>query len=248
MNKNELSNKVILLTGAGKGIGRYLVDSLRDKGGYVYAVTRSKQDLKDLKNKKNIKVYYGDVRNFSLIKKIFKHSQSSKNYINSIINNAGIRQREQFVNLDQKKLKEVFEVNFFSIFEIMKIFAIFSKKNKLKGSIVNVGSIVGETGFDSLSGYSASKGALKSLTMSFAVEFAKKNIRANIINPGFTETSYFHKFKKKKKLYNWTINKIPMGRWGKPREIANLVEFLISDSSSYITGESINIDGGWLNS
>jgi 3-oxoacyl-[acyl-carrier protein] reductase len=248
MNDNLLKNKTVLLTGAGKGIGRYLVDSLRERGAFVYALTRSHTDLKNLNNKKNLKIFYGDVRNFKLIKKIFKDSQSSKNYINSVVNNAGVRQREKFTNLTQEKIKQVFDVNFFSIFEIMKTFAIFSKKNRLKGSIVNIGSIVGETGFDSLSGYSASKGALKSLTKSFAVEFAKKNIRANIINPGFTETSYYKKFKKKKKLYNWTLSKIPMGRWGKSEEIAKLVEFLISDNSSYITGENINIDGGWLSS
>ena len=73
-------------------------------------------------------------------------------------------------------------------------------------------------------------------------------IRANIVSPGFTETSYFNKFKKKKKLYNWTISRIPMGRWGKPKEVANLISFLLSDNSEYITGENINIDGGWLSS
>ena len=77
---------------------------------------------------------------------------------------------------------------------------------------------------------------------------AKKKIRENIVSPGFTETSYFNKFKKRKKLYNWTISRIPMGRWGKPNEIANLISFLLSDNSEYITGENINIDGGWLSS
>jgi len=77
---------------------------------------------------------------------------------------------------------------------------------------------------------------------------AKNKIRANIVSPGFTETSYFNKFKKKKKLYNWTISRIPMGRWGKPKEVANLISFLLSDNSEYITGENINIDGGWLSS
>ena len=121
-------------------------------------------------------------------------------------------------------------------------------KARLKGSIVNLGSIVGQTGFSELAGYASTKSALVGLTKSFAVEMAKKKIRANIVSPGFTETSYFNKFKKKRKLYNWTISRIPMGRWGKPNEIANLISFLLSDNSEYITGENINIDGGWLSS
>ena len=75
---------------------------------------------------------------------------------------------------------------------------------------------------------------------------AKKNIRANIISPGFTETSYFNNFKKKKDLYNWTLSRIPMNRWGKSEEISKAILFLLSDESSYITGENINVDGGWL--
>ena len=74
---------------------------------------------------------------------------------------------------------------------------------------------------------------------------AKNKIRANIISPGFTKTSYFKNFKRKKKLYNWTINKIPMRRWGNPDEISNLIIFLLSENSEYITGENIKIDGGW---
>ena len=74
---------------------------------------------------------------------------------------------------------------------------------------------------------------------------ATHNIRANLINPGFVKTSYFNKFKKKKKLYKWTLSRIPQKRWGEPTEVSNLICFLLSDLSDYINGASINIDGGW---
>ena len=122
-----------------------------------------------------------------------------------------------------------------------------SKKYKSRASIVNIGSIVGEIGFNDLSGYASTKGALKSLTKSFSVEKAKFGIRSNLINPGFIKTSYYKKFKKNKRLYNWTLSRIPLNRWGDSSEISNLICFLISDNSSYINGETINIDGGWLN-
>ena len=78
---------------------------------------------------------------------------------------------------------------------------------------------------------------------------AKDKIRANIVVPGFIKTSYFKKFKKdKKRLYNWTLNRTPMLRWGETNEVVNLIEFLISNESSYITGSSFNVDGGWLSS
>ena len=77
---------------------------------------------------------------------------------------------------------------------------------------------------------------------------AKHGIRANSISPGFTKTSFYQKFKKKKKLYNWTLSRIPMKRWGNSEEISNLILFVLSDKSKYINGENISVDGGWINS
>ena len=106
-------------------------------------------------------------------------------------------------------------------------------------------SIVGNRGFASLSNYASSKGALEAFSKSIAIEYAKKNVRINCVAPGFIKTSYFKTFKKKKNLYKWTKSKIPMGRWGNPSEVTPLIEFLISQKSSYITGTTIFIDGGW---
>ena len=129
-------------------------------------------------------------------------------------------------------------------FEISK----FLIKNKITGSIINITSIVGQLGFDGLTGYAATKGALSSLTKSFAAEMSKHQIITNNISPGFIKTSFYEKFKKnKKKLYNWTISRIPLKRWGEPKEIAELAAFILSNKSSYLNGETITIDGGWTN-
>ena len=120
-------------------------------------------------------------------------------------------------------------------------------KKKLSGSIVNISSIVGQTGFDELASYGSSKGALISLTKCFAVEMAKKNFVLIRSVPGLLKQLFISLFKKiKKKLYSWTLSRIPQKRWGEPKEISELIHFLISDNSNYITGENINIDGGWL--
>ena len=240
-----LSNKNIIVTGVGKGLGFDLLNKIVSYNGYVYGITKSKEDLTKFKNIKNCKVFLGDVRNTTIFKKIIIQSKKDKRIISGLVNNAGERQRIKFSNINKKKLLHLFEVNFFSIFENMQIYSGYLKSKKIQGSIVNVGSIVGNNGFSELSGYASTKTALIGLTKSFAVEMAKDNIRANLVNPGFIKTSYFEKFKKNKKLYNWTISRIPEKRWGNPNEVSNVICFLLSDLSSYINGTSINVDGGW---
>ena len=240
-----LSNKNIIVTGVGKGLGFDLLNKIVSYNGYVYGITKSKEDLTKFKNIKNCKVFLGDVRNTTIFKKVIIQSKKDKRIISGLVNNAGERQRIKFNNINKKKLLHLFEVNFFSIFENMQIYSGYLKSKKTQGSIVNVGSIVGNNGFSELSGYASTKTALIGLTKSFAVEMAKDNIRANLVNPGFIKTSYFEKFKKNKKLYNWTISRIPEKRWGNPNEVSNVICFLLSDLSSYINGTSINVDGGW---
>lgn len=239
-----LKNKNIFVTGVGKGIGLDLLHEIIKEGGFVYGITRSKLDIKNIKFK-NLKIYLGDVRNVKLIKKIFQDSLKDKRVITGIVNNAAERQRLSFKKINLFNLEELFKVNFFSIFSIMKIYHRYILNRNVKSSIVNLGSIVGKLGFKNLSGYASTKTALVGLTKSFAIEMADKNIRANIVNPGFIETSYFKNFKKKKKLYSWTLDRIPMKRWGQSNEISKLICFLLSDNSSYINGQEINIDGGW---
>ena len=128
--------------------------------------------------------------------------------------------------------------------QLCKVMISLAITNKKKISIVNLSSIVGSRGFDELSAYGSSKGALDAFTKCIAIEYPKY-VKINNVCPGFTKTSYFDKFKKNKKLYNWTIKNIPVKRWANPEEIAELIVYLVSDKSSYITGQNFYIDGGW---
>ncbi len=240
-------SKNVLITGAGKGIGENTTKLFLSKGYFVYALIKNKNDNIKFKNYKNIKIINGNVNNYKLIERIFSKSNKDKRVITGLVNNAGVRQRKKFLDIKDNDLSDVFRTNFFSIFKIMQLFSRNLIKKKLSGSVVNISSIVGQAGFEELSSYGSSKGALISLTKCFAVEMAKKKIRANSISPGFTKTSFFKKFKKnKKKLYSWTLSRIPQKRWGEKHEISELIHFLISENSNYITGENINVDGGWL--
>ena len=243
-----LKNKNILITGAGKGIGRACVNDFISKGGYVFALINQKKDNSKFKKHINLKIYNGNVNNQKIINKIFEESKKINKPINCLVNNAGLRFRKNFLKIRKDELRNVFETNFFSPLVIMQIFSKFLIKNKMKGSLINMTSIVGKIGFDELRGYASSKGALTSLTKSFAAEMSKYGINANNISPGFIKTSFYEKFKKdKKKLYNWTISRIPQKRWGEPREIAELASFILSNKSNYLNGETISIDGGWTN-
>ena len=165
-------------------------------------------------------------------------------HIDGLINNAGIRQRKEFKKISEKELDNIYEINIKSIFFLTQLF--FKLMKKTKGSIVNISSIVGPIGFNNLSGYAFSKSGLIGLTKSLANEFAKQKIRVNSISPGFIKSSYAKKFQKDNpELYKHTISRTLLKRWGECDEVADLILFLLSNNSLYITGNNIFIDGGW---
>ena len=239
----KLKNKNILITGIGKGIGkRVFLDCLKE-GANVYGICKKKNNSVNQK----AKIFVGDVTNKNFINKTFNYFKKRNIKLHGLVNNAGIRQRMNFKKITIKELNNVMNVNFFSIFFIIQKFIdLIDKKNHT--SIVNLSSIVGRRGFNELSGYASSKAALDGLTKSLAIELSYnfKKLRINNVRPGFTKTSFYNDFKSKnKKLYNWTILKTPMSRWGEVEEISKLIIFLLSNDSTYINGQSINIDGGW---
>jgi len=242
----ELEKKIVLLTGAGKGIGREILNLLIKEKIIVYAITRNKKDFKWVKKSKYVYLFEGDITNQKLIDEIYDFSKKKKHSFNCLINNAGIRQRKKFLKITNKDLNEVFENNFFSIFKLIQKFSKEFKFNNNMGSIINISSIVGNLGFKELSGYASTKSALDGLTKSLAAELSEKKIRVNSIAPGFIKSSYFENFKKNKpKLYKWTLSRIPINTWGENLDVAYLTLFLLSEKSRYINGQIIKIDGGW---
>ena len=244
--KLDLLNKVVLLTGAGKGIGKEILSLLIKEKLIVYAITRDLSDFKEIKKSKNVFLFSGDVSDDKLIEEIFSVSKKNKHIINCLINNAGIRQRKKFSDISNENLQNIFESNFFSIFRITQKFFKEFRLKKNMGSIINISSIVGNLVFNELSGYASTKAAIDGLTKSLSIEFSKKGIRVNSIAPGFVKSSYFKSFQKERSsLYKWTLSRIPLNKWGENLDVANLALFLLSENSKYINGQVIKIDGGW---
>ena len=242
----DLNNRTILLTGAGKGIGKNILEKLLSYNLIIYAIIKSKSDINKIKHNKNLYIIKGDITDKKCVTRVFDLVKKNKHNLDCLINNAGIRQRKKFLKINKKDLDFVFQNNFFSLFYITQKFVKQFRYKKNYGSIINLSSIVGELGFDELSGYASSKSAINGLTKSLAIELAKNKIRVNSIAPGFIKSSFYEKFKKnKKRLYKWTLSRTPSNKWGELNDVTDLVTFLLSDNSKYINGQVIKIDGGW---
>jgi Tropinone reductase 1 len=241
--------KRIVVTGSGKGIGYEVAIKFLQKGASVIGVTRSLEDVMKLEDEsKNFSgKYYGYVCDLSkqedlervsnLI--IEKHSQ-----IDVLVNNAGVRFRRPLLETSYQDFLHVMNNNVASAYFLTKkLHPLLQKSNAAR--VVNVASVAGVNGVSDLSLYSASKGAIISMTKSLSLEFASQGILVNCVSPGFSMTSFYEEFKQKNMLYEDTIKRTPLGRWATSSEIANGIIFLSSDESSYLTGHIMNIDGGW---
>jgi len=248
-NTLQLKNKVVIITGAGKGIGRETALLFKKLGSKLALISKTEVDLIQLSkeldmNERDLYVFTGDVSNENIVKKFVLNTYNKFGCIDILINNAGMRFRKSFLDISYMEWQEVMNVNAGSTFLFCKEVGKYMIQQRY-GKIINMASIIGTLGLPELSGYGASKGAIISLTKSLALEWAEYNININVIAPGFCKTSYADNFQKKTELYNFTIDRTPMKKWGDSIDIANTIAFLSSDMSKYITGETINVDGGW---
>ncbi len=244
-----LAGKVCVITGAGKGIGYECARSFALQGARLALISRTESDLLGLKQdlglpESDIFWMAGDVSNNDTVRKFTDAVIAKYGGVDILINNAGIRFRKEFLDISYEEWHNVMNVNVGSTFMFCQEVGRQMIKQK-KGKIINMASVVGTLGLAELAAYGASKGAVISLTKSLAIEWAEHNINVNVLAPGFCETSYTENFKKKSELYQFTLDRTPMGKWGESADIANTCIFLASDMSKYMTGEVLSVDGGW---
>lgn len=245
-----LKNKVSLITGCNGGIGISLVKKFSENGSDIICCVRKKSEKFDKiinefskKYQNSIIPVYFDLNNENEIIEGIKEINSYEKDIDVLVNNAGIDQVSLFQMTKNEKIKEVFQVNFFSTVSLVRGVLKCFIKNK-KGSIINISSNAATECDAGRSIYSASKSALNSFTKSLSKELGNFNIRVNAVAPGLTNTKMIENGINKK-ILDETIKKIPFKRIAEPEEIANVVLFLASDMSSYINGEIIYVTGGY---
>ena len=245
----SIKNKVCIITGAGKGIGRETARLFYGEETLLALITRDKSDLNCLKKETGLDdnwvlLYEGDVSDEETVKRFVEETINKFGKIDVLINNAGMRFRKIFLDITTEEWNRVINTNLNSIYLFCREAGRHMVEQR-SGRIINIASIVGTLGLPELAAYGASKGGVITLTKCLALEWAEYNINVNAIAPGFCETSYAENFKKKTDLYKFTLERTPQGKWGASLDVANACQFLASDAAKYITGEVLNVDGGW---
>ena len=244
-----LKNKTAIITGCNKGIGKEILKIFSENGAKVFACVRKidekfNTEITNLKskNKSEIIPLGFDLLNEDELKEAAKKILSLSEKIDILVNNAGAIETALFQMMSSKKLKEIFEVNFFSQIILTQFILKSMIKNK-SGSIINISSISGLDANVGRSAYSASKSALISQSKVLSKEVGGHNVRVNCIAPGLVNTDMLNKNTTPETI-DKMIQNISLGRIANPIDIANVVLFLSSDLSKYITGQVIRVDGG----
>ena len=245
----KFSGKNVLVTGASRGIGAQIAKTLGGYGLKVWINYRSKeQEAKELKAKiveagGKAEIIAFDVIDEDAFVSAIKRIVTEDGELSYLVNNAGITKDKLAMRMKSGEFMAVIEANLKSAFigsrEALKVMS-----KKRFGSVVNVASVVGESGNVGQSNYAASKGGMIAMTKSFAQEAAARGIRYNVVTPGFIATDMTEVLKDE--IKEGFIAKIPLGRFGEPAEVAEAIAFLLSDHASYITGETLKINGGML--
>lgn len=241
-----LQDKICLITGCGRGIGAATMLKFVHEGATVYANIRDRASFDDMLenigdiDKTKIRPMVFDITDAQASKDAIMQIKKESGRLDVLVNNAGIMKDAVLGMIDNKLMTEVFNVNVFSVINLIQLASKLMIRQK-SGSIINISSIVGSNGSAGQVVYSASKGAILALTKSAAKELSVHNIRVNCVAPGMIDTDLFRQIGESR-IPN-TVEKISLKRLGKADEVGDLIAFLASDAASYITGQSIGIDG-----
>ena len=238
----NFKNKNILITGASGGIGNELVKKFVSLGGNVLGSGTNSEKLDKIKKQyPNIKVKKFDIAEHLRIEEFIDDVSLELGGLDILINNAGTNADNLSLRMKEEEWKKVIDINLTATFLLSKHAIKKMLKSKF-GRIVNITSVVGHTGNLGQSNYSASKAGIIGMSKSLAIEYAKKNITVNCVSPGFIISDMTMNIAEKVKMY--LTSRIPMGKLGTGEDVSNCVAFLSSEQASYVTGETIHVNGG----
>jgi|TARA_B110000438_G_scaffold158719_1_gene151960 3-oxoacyl-[acyl-carrier protein] reductase len=238
----NFKNKKIVITGATGGIGRSLVKKFLSLDGDVLATGTNLEKLDSLKKDfPKINILKFDISDHLKIEEFIANSSAVLTGLDVLVNNAGINKDNLSIRMKDEEWNKVIDINLSSTFFLCKYAIKKMLKNKY-GRIVNITSIVGHTGNLGQSNYAASKAGIVAMSKSLATEYAKKNITVNCISPGFIQSKMTDNILENIKAV--LTSRIPMSRLGTGEDVSNSVAFLSSDAASYITGETLHVNGG----
>lgn len=244
-----LEGKIAIVTGASRGIGKAIAQEFVNQGATVCFTYMSSEEKAQALEKElaaqggTVKGFKSDAGDFEAAQKLVDDVVAAFGTVDVVVNNAGITRDNLLMRMSEDQWDEIMAVNLKSVFNLTK--AVIRPMLKARaGSIINMSSVVGVQGNAGQSNYAASKAGVIGFTKSIAQELGSRNIRCNAIAPGFIETEMTGALDEKT-VQGWR-DAIPLKRGGTPQDVANLTVFLASDMSAYITGQTINVDGGML--
>lgn len=247
----DFKNKVVLITGSRRGIGRGIAECFAEAGAIVVI---SDIDLKDCENtareiekKYKVKTFAVecDVSNKKEVDNMVNKTITKFKQIDVLVNNAGIFFSKPFLDQEESDWDKMMNIDLKGIYLCSQAVGKYMAKRK-KGKIINIASIAGLVGYSGASSYCAAKGAIINLTKELAIELAPYNININAVAPGAIETPMTDFIKKDRNLLKQTLTGIPLKRMGEPKDIGYAVLYLSSNEASYITGQTLVVDGGWI--
>ena len=241
----DLNGKKVLVTGASGGIGKAIAMELSSSGADLCLTGRNKSELENLQKiiGRNCQIIISDLSNSEGISSLADQAQDIMGQIDILVNNAGITKDNLFMRMSEDDWNEVININLNSIFKLTKQLIKGMIKRRY-GRIINITSVIGVAGGAGQSNYSASKAGIIAMSKSLAQEVGSRSVTVNSIAPGFIETNMTAELSDDRK--EDILRSISVGRLGKPDDIAGAVCFLASDKASYITGQTIHINGGML--
>jgi 3-oxoacyl-[acyl-carrier protein] reductase len=248
MAHNELNNRVAVVTGAARGIGSQIAETLAREGVNIAVVDLEEDAAATTAGRLEklgvrAKAYRCDVSSFEAVEALGSSIGEEFERVDILVNNAGITRDRLIMRMTSEDWDLVLKVNLTGAFNFCKVFGPVMLKQR-SGSIVNIASVIGQMGNTGQANYGASKAGLIGLTKSLAKEFAGRGVRVNAVAPGFIRTAMTDALKED--IQEQMRSTIPLGRFGEPRDVANVVLFLVSDLARYVTGQVVNCDGGMV--
>ncbi|WP_209122696.1 SDR family NAD(P)-dependent oxidoreductase [Alkalihalobacillus sp. BA299] len=250
MNLFDLSNKVAIVTGGNRGLGRSMALALAEAGADVVIVGRDDQlnkkvvtEVEELgRQALGLSV---DLRNVEAIQQMIATVKAQFGKVDVLVNNAGVSSTNFALEVTEQEWDQVMDLNVKSLFFCCQAAGKLMKEQGF-GKIINLASVAGAVGDVGISPYTASKAAVINLTRSLSLEWARYGIQVNAIGPAYIKTDMNNEALENEKVLNKIVGKTPLNRLGQPSELSGAVILLASDASSYMTGQTIFVDGGWL--
>jgi gluconate 5-dehydrogenase len=246
----DLTGRTALVTGSSRGLGRVLAHGLGKAGAAVVLNGRHADALEKVRGEFSAEgieahVCAFDVTQEGQVKEAVARIEREVAPIDVLVNNAGINLRGPFEDLPTEHWLQVMDINVHGVFHVTRAVGR-SMIKRGRGKVINICSLMSEGGRPSTAPYAASKGALKMLTRALAVEWGRHNIQVNGIGPGYFLTEMTRHMAEDPRWDEWVKSSSPAGRWGDPEELVGTAVFLASDASSFVNGQVIYVDGGWL--